>query len=211
MRLEETALKTILQEIGEWVYAESGIEMPSKTISVEIYTNPHGTLSAKGKISYLGPLMPKQKSNLPTIKLDLTVDEKIVLFPEKRNIFYLFSDKPDNLPKALTYCYEEMFTEKLRDLAERARPRDLYDVIFLYHKRHLVKNKAKFLEALKEKCKFKNIPVPTLEILKHHPQKEILVSGWENMLSHQLSNLNPFDHYWKQLPAVFNWISKLLE
>jgi predicted nucleotidyltransferase component of viral defense system len=44
-----------------------------------------------------------------------------------------------------------MFAEKLRALAERARPCDLYDVIFMYENKNLIKNKANFLQALKEK------------------------------------------------------------
>lgn len=132
-------------------------------------------------------------------------------FPKKRNIFYPFSDKPDNLPKAITYSYEEIFAEKLRALTERARPRDLYDVVFLYQKKHLIKNSSSFLEALRQKCAFKKIPFPDLRSIKYHPQKEILVSEWKNMLDHQLPNLKPFENYWKQLPTVFNWINELLE
>lgn len=87
--VEKDVLQTVLKEIGEWVYTKSGIEIPLKKISVDIYTNLRGNLSAEGKIAYCGPLRPKQKSNLPTIKLDLTWDEKIVLLPEKEE--YLLS------------------------------------------------------------------------------------------------------------------------
>lgn len=209
--LDEESLRITLQEIGDWIYEQSGIEIPFEKISVEFYKNPHGLLSIQGKLAYLGPLKQKQRSNLPTIKLDLSIHEKISLSYEKRNIFYPYSDKPAFLPKALTYCYEEMFSEKLRALAERARPRDLYDVIFLYENKNLIKNKANFLQSLKEKSAFKKIPIPTLEMIKEHRQKEILISEWDNMLGHQLNNLRPFEYYWNQLPGVFNWIEYLFE
>ncbi|NGX49975.1 MAG: hypothetical protein K940chlam5_01584 [Candidatus Anoxychlamydiales bacterium] len=209
--LDQMGLKIILQEIAEWIYEKSGIEIPVKNISIEFYENPQRLLSIRGKLSYLGPIMQKRRNNLPTIKLDLSIHEKICLLQEKRNIYYPYSDKPLVLPKALTYCYEEMFAEKLRALAERARPRDLYDVVFLYKNKHLVKSDSKFLQAVKEKSAFKKIPIPKLEVIKKHQQKDILISEWENMLKHQLSNLRPFDYYWRQLPLVFNWINNLFE
>ena len=209
--LDEINLKIILQEIGEWIYEQSGIEIFSKKSSIKFYKNPLGLFSIRGKLAYLGPIMQKQRSNLPTIKLDLTIHEKLSLLQEKRNIFYPYSDKPTFLPKALTYCFEEMFAEKIRALAERARPRDLYDVIFLYKNKHLIKSDANFLQALHEKSAFKKIPIPTLGIIKKHQQKEILISEWETTLKHQLPSLRSFDYYWKELPMVFNWIDNLFE
>jgi hypothetical protein len=95
--------------------------LPEKHISVDLYKNPHGAFSVEGKLTYFGPL--KQKTNFPRIKLDITAHERVVLPPEKRSVFHSYSDKPAHAPLALSYCYEEIFTEKLRALAERARPR----------------------------------------------------------------------------------------
>lgn len=120
-QMDESILKTILKELAEWVYDEAGIEIPEKAFllsSIRIYKD---RLSVQGKLSYDGPLKQKQKSSLPTIKLDLTLHEKIVLMPEKRDIFHHYSDKPIVAPQALCYCYEEIFAEKLRALAERAK------------------------------------------------------------------------------------------
>jgi predicted nucleotidyltransferase component of viral defense system len=139
--MKEDVLKKILKDVSEWVYEESGIELPEKYISVDLYKNPHGAFSVEGKLTYFGPL--KQKTNFPRIKLDLTAHERVVLPPEKRSIFHNYSDKPANAPYALSYCYEEIFAEKLRALAERARPRDLYDVIHLYEDRHRLSDKSK--------------------------------------------------------------------
>jgi predicted nucleotidyltransferase component of viral defense system len=204
-QMDKSILKTILKELAEWVYDEAGIEIPEKSLAVEFYTNLQGSLSAQGKFSYVGPLKQKQKSNLPTLKLDLTSHEKVVLIPEKRDISHRYSDKPKDAPQAFCYCYEEIFAEKLRALTERARPRDLYDVIHLYEERHRLGQKSKFFESLEQKCAFKKMAVPSLEAIERHPQKTILSSEWENMLSHQLPQLKPFETFWHQLPHIFNW------
>lgn len=202
--IEEAIMKKILKEVGAWVYEQSGIELPEKHISVDLYNNPHGAFSVEGKLTYFGPL--KQKTNFPRIKLDLTAFEKVVLEPEKRPIYHNFSDRPMDAPHAFSYCYEEIFAEKLRALAERARPRDLYDVIHLYEGRHRVSDKNKFLESLSAKCEFKKIPVPTLEYIERHPQRALLSSEWENMLRHQLPKLKPFEYFWDQLHGIFEWV-----
>ena len=117
------------------------------------------------------------------IKLDLTPYEKVVLMPEQREIFHHYSDKPKNSSKAFCYGYEEIFAEKLRALAERARPRDLYDIIHLYQQRQRLKEKSQLLEALKQKCAFKKMNLPSMDAIERHPQKEILSSEWDNIWS----------------------------
>lgn len=205
-QMNESFLLSLLKELAEWVYEEAGIEIPLKSLSVEFYTNLQDSLSAQAKLSYLGPLKQKQRSSLPTIKLDLTPHEKVVLIPEKREIFHHYSDKPLTAPKAFCYGYEEIFAEKLRALAERARPRDLYDIIHLYQERHRLKEKTQFFEALKQKCAYKKIPLPSLEAIERHPQRAILSAEWENMLGHQLPSLKPFESFWRQLPHIFHWL-----
>jgi len=205
-QMNKSFLISILKELAEWVYEETGIEIPTETLSVEFYTNLQDSLSIQAKLSYLGPLKQKQRRNLPTIKMDLTPHEKVVLIPEKRGIFHHYSDKPSIPPKAFCYGYEEIFAEKLRALAERARPRDLYDIIHLYQERQRIGKKAKFFKSLEQKCSFKKMPLPSLEMIERHPQKAILSSEWENMLSHQLPKLKPFETFWEQLPKIFNWL-----
>jgi predicted nucleotidyltransferase component of viral defense system len=202
--MQETLMKTILKEICEWVYDNSGIELPKKYVTLDLYTNPRGSLSAEAKLTYFGPL--KQKTNFPRIKMDLTAHEKVVLPPEKMDIFHNYSDKPLLSPKIVSYCYEEIFAEKLRALGERARPRDLYDVIHLYEKRKPAFDKSLFLQTLAAKCEFKNMPTITLSLIERHPQKTILSSEWDNMLRHQLSELKPFEYFWNKLSEVFEWL-----
>ncbi len=118
-------------EIGQWVYEKTGIDTPTNIQNFDIYENPRGGLSCQGKIGYRGPISPQGK-NIPRIKIDLTSDELLVLPPVRTAVYHPYSDAPHDGIQALTYSYAEAFGEKVRALAERTRPRDLYDVINLF-------------------------------------------------------------------------------
>ena len=124
-------LAGVFREIGEWIYERTGIEIPEELQEFEIFENPRGTVSCQGKLSYRGPIAPRS-GGLPRIKLDLTPDELLVLRPAQRAIFHDYSDAPAEGIAVLCYAYEEAFAEKVRALGDRARPRNLYDVINLY-------------------------------------------------------------------------------
>ncbi|MFU8858772.1 MAG: nucleotidyl transferase AbiEii/AbiGii toxin family protein, partial [Deferrisomatales bacterium] len=129
-RLEEEFLVAAFREVADWVYEEAGIELPRETIRFEVYANPRGGVSAAGRIGYRGPLQPQ--GDLPRVRFDLTADEVLVLEPISRTVHHPYSDVPAGGIQVLTYCFEEVFAEKVRALAERMRPRDLHDVIHLY-------------------------------------------------------------------------------
>ena len=124
--LDANFLKNVFSEIGEWIYEQTGIEIPADKQEFEIYQNPRGQLSCQGKISYKGPV--SSTHGLPRIKLDLTADERVVLPPVRAQIFHPYTDAPEDGIDVLAYDYVEAFAEKFRALAERTRPRDLYDV-----------------------------------------------------------------------------------
>ena len=109
--LDEAFLKQTFAEIGEWIYERTGIEIPSDLQTFDIYTNPRGTFSCQGKVSYRGPVATR---DLPRIKLDLTADERIVLAPVRVPVFHPYSDAPAEGIKVLAYAYEELFGEKTR-------------------------------------------------------------------------------------------------
>ena len=69
--LDANFLKTVFSEIGEWIYEQTGIEIPADKQEFEIYQNPRGQVSCQGKISYKGPV--SSTHGLPRIKLDLTL------------------------------------------------------------------------------------------------------------------------------------------
>lgn len=201
---DESFLITAFKEVADWVYEATGIQIPKDTIRFEIYTNPRDKISVQGRISYRGPLQPG--GALPRIKLDLTADEVLVLDPVSCEVHHPYSDKPAGGIQIQAYCFEELFAEKIRALAERLKPRDLYDVIHLHrhdstkHRRNII------LSTLKKKCSFKGIPVPTMDILKNKPERAELETEWENMLGHQVPVLPPFEQFWRELPELFEWL-----
>ncbi len=201
--LDETFLKEVFAEIGEWVYEQSGLELPADRQDFEIYDNPRGNKNCAGKISYRGPVSPTT-GGWPRIKLDLTADERLVLPPVRVPIYHPYSDEPDGGLEIQAYAYEEAFGEKVRALAERTRPRDLYDVINLYRNTEARPSASVLLDVLKQKCDFKGIPIPKAADLD--PFRGELEAGWEHMLRHQLPALPPVESFWDVLPEFFGWL-----
>jgi len=202
--INEEFLRNAFATVATWVYDNCGVEMPPDTISFEVYVNPRGKQVVQGKIGYRGPL--QRRGSVPRIKLDLTDDERVVLDPVQREVHHPYSDKPDAGIQALCYCYEELFAEKVRALAERLRPRDLYDIIHFFRHDEISCDRALVVTALKEKCAFKGIPVPTVADLRTRPESAELEAEWSNMLAHQLPQLPPFAHFFAELPKVFDWL-----
>ncbi len=201
--IEDGFLKRVFSEVGEWIYEQTGIEVPADLQEFDIYNNPRGRLSCQGKISYRGPVSSTHA--LPRIKLDLTADERIVLPPTTVEIFHPYSDQPEEGIEVLAYDYVEAFAEKFRALAERTRPRDLYDVVNLYRNADARPEHHQFVEVLREKCAFKGLELPRLAELE--PNRATVEAGWVHMLEHQLPALLPFTSFWDSLPEIFHWLA----
>ncbi len=203
--VDAATLRELLAEIAQWIYDESGIELPENVRSFEVYSNPRGKQSAQGRLGYRGPM--QRQADLPRVRFDRTADERVVLAPVRRPVHHPYSDQPADGIDVLSYCFEEVFAEKLRALAERQRPRDLYDVVHLY-RREVDVDRESFRATLSAKCDFKGIAVPTLMGLQAAPQHVELAVTWEQMLAHQLAQLPPFESFWNELPSVFAWLER---
>src|SRR5659263_116393 len=208
-QLDKGFLADALGEISDWVYESSGVELPRGDIRIEIFRNPRGNISAQGRISYRGPL--QRRGNLPRIKLDLTADEILVMEPVARDVYHPYADRPEDPIRVHCYSFEETFEEKIRALAERGRPRDLYDVVNIFRHDELRPDPATVLDVLKKKCSFKEIAVPDKELFENEPLRDELVADWESMLGHQLPALPPFEKYWSEIAAVFDWLYGRIE
>lgn len=202
--LNENFLKNTFFEISSSIYEKTGIELPVEHISFELFTNPRGKIAVLGKIGYIGPL--DQRGSVARIKIDITHDEALILEPVKRSIHHPYSDEPEGGLYAHCYAFEEVFAEKTRALIERARPRDLYDVIHLYRNRELITSKSLLSSTLEKKCAFKKIRVPTFTDIENHTKRGELDSEWASMLAHQLQTLPPLAQFWEELPLFFNWL-----
>ncbi len=202
--INEDFLRETFTEIAEWVYEQSGIEIPADRMKFEIYTNPRGVESCQGRVYYKGPATYSGKHSMPRIKLDLSADEVVVDEPVMIPVRHDYSDCPDDGISIQAYSYAEVSGEKIRALKERTRPRDLYDVINFFRRPESREVAGDVKSVVTKKCEFKSITFPVLADLE--PHKDICATGWDDQLRHQLQALPPFDSYWGELPAFFSWL-----
>lgn len=193
-------LEDTFSEISEWLYDQSGIEIPADRMIFDRYKPG----SCQGRIYYRGPITPTSPKQMPRVKLDLTVQELISQPPVFNLVKHPYSDLPEDKIYIQCYAYIEVFAEKIRALAERTRPRDLYDVINFFRRPESKHLAAKVRGVLQKKCEFKNIPIPTYDHLFLY--REVCRAGWEQQLAHQLQALPPFESFWDELHAFFDWL-----
>jgi len=202
--INEKFLVDRFKSIGRWIYEASGIEILEDTIRFDVYKSNDKKVSVEGCLNYIGPL--QRRNNVYRIKLDLTADELLVLPPVLREVHHPYTDKPPGGIKAYCYSFAEVFAEKIRALGERARPRDLYDVVHLYRHALPGEKPTSIFEVLKKKCEYKAISVPTMRLLEKHPKLHELESEWGSMLAHQVPMLPPKEQFWNELPEIFEWL-----
>lgn len=141
-------LLLVFAEISAWVREECGLELIVDETSFRRRRNKRGNATTQGKIGYRGP---NASPSVPKVKLDLTSDEVLTNQPVVRRISHPYSD---SLSKTQVLCYSatELFGEKLRALAERCRPRDLYDVVHMYRHPDLIGQAASVRTVLARKA-----------------------------------------------------------
>lgn len=190
-------------QLGQWLYDATGIEIPADMLRFDVWDTPRGSRAGQARISYRGPLV--RGGDPPRIRLDLTADEVLVRAPVMRPVGHPYTDAPAEGIEARCYAFDEVFGEKIRALAERSRPRDLYDVINLFRNGELAAAANAVREVVERKCAFKGIPFPTLASLD--PFREELAGEWQNMLGHQLPALPPIQSFLEALPEFFEWLA----
>ena len=164
--LDPLRLVEVFGEIGAWLLDRCGLVIRIDESSFRKRQNKRGQPTIQGRIAYVGPLA---SPSTPKVKLDLTADEVLVRPLERRPVFHPFSDmnlsghRSDHLTDVLSYSLPELMGEKLRALAERCRPRDLYDVIHTHRHPDLVGRAPDVLAVLVQKCAHAGIETPTLE------------------------------------------------
>ena len=203
--VDEDFLINSFEAVSDWVYENSDIEMPKNLISFEKYKNKKGIVSVRGKVGFRGPLL--QKRNLPKIQLDITASEILVLKPVKLKVHHPYSDEPKRRITAYCYSYVEAFAEKVRALAERARPRDLYDIVCLFRNKPLLSDHELLLSVLKKKCDHKKMEMPNFKSIRTHAKIDELDTEWESMLGRQLPILPPLKIFWQELSSFFEWLN----
>lgn len=202
--LDTTFLEEKFKAISEWVYENSGIEIPTKDINFKERETIRNTVSIKGKLSYHGPI--RRLGSLPRIKLDLTVDELLVDEPTKSVVHHSYSDLQENLFNISSYSYPELFAEKLRATVERSLPRDLYDVVEIFRRKDLLPSSSNVKKILVKKCEYKGVEIPSRKVMKDAEKVAELKSAWNNMLKHQLKDLPDIDIYLEEYSQIVDWL-----
>lgn len=201
-RYTAAELQIILGEVAGRATELSGITFPADSIAVR--ERPNGSFEAR--VAYRGPLADP---SMPRVRFDLTRSEPVLDGIARRPVFHAY---PDAIPAALTvstYTIDELFAEKVRALAERTRPRDLYDVVFVLENRPEDLNLDRVRELFREKCAVKKFAAPSSEALIALIRGAVeLASEWENMLGHQLPSLPPLEFYQSRVDGLFGWIDQ---
>ncbi len=203
--LDKDFLLDVFYSIAESLGEAVGIEFFPARFTFKVIDKGNGKLSAQGKIHYNGPL--RRRQGVATIKLDLTTtDEILVLDTVSRKVEHTYSDEPVQGIYANCYAFEEMVAEKIRALAQRIRPRDLYDVVHFFRNREMIENPQLVYNVLNQKCAFRDMEIPTYEFIENHEKLDELEPQWENMLAHQLPSMPPIESFWEDLKPFFEWL-----
>jgi len=192
-------VEPLLLRTLERVASESGIDFSTPPA---LRLRPNNT-STEGRVYYTGPRRTPQPAR---VKLDISSDEPVVRPPVLETITHPY---PDAFPWGGTircYSFDELFAEKIRAMAQRGRPRDLYDIVNLFRRNDLRIYPKEIRSALEEKCAAKSILVPTAANFVDSPLLAELQSEWDNMLGHQLPALPPLDPFLEELPILFAWL-----
>ena len=204
-QMSQDFLLDCFREIAAEVSDETGIEFFPDDFKFKVIDKGNGNFSSQGKVHYNGPL--RRTRGVATIKLDLTTDEILVLDTVNQTVFHPYSDEPAEKIHANCYAFEEVVAEKIRALAQRIRPRDLYDVVHFFRNRNMIENPQLVCKVLQKKCDFKAIEFPTFEYIQNHEKLDELEPQWEHMLAHQLPALPPMESFWNDLEPFFDWLA----
>lgn len=186
------------------VTAESGIDFST---SPRFRLRPNQT-STEGRVYYTGP----RRTPMPArVKLDITANEVVVRPPVLQRITHPYPDSFPDESSVRCYSFEELFAEKIRAMAQRGRPRDLYDIVNLFRRNDLRMYPHAIRAALEEKCTTKGIRVPSADDFVDTPLLVELESEWANMLGHQLPALPPLAPSLEELPLLFAWLEGEVE
>jgi len=173
--IEKDELKNMIENAVAMAREESGINFSD---DVEIQENENGF-----EVSVYFQIMQRGESRTK-IKIDITKKEKILLPLSMRKIIHPYSDTLET--EIRVYALEEIMAEKIRSLFQRTRPRDLYDVWYLWER----VEKRKVFKILPEKFRTKNVE---MDIKDFERRKDDFKNAWESSLRHQLKALPEFE------------------
>ncbi len=196
-------LLPIFAGVAERLLDQCGLEIFVDQKTFVRQRNRRGNPTTQGRVAFRGPSNPP---SLPKLKIDLTSDEAFTGPRHSRQVLHPYSDAEQLTWEVTAYSLPELLAEKIRALAERCRPRDLYDVVNVHRHPDLLGDPDPVRAGLKEKCVYVGIDVPTADSIADSSFKDELEQEWENMLGHQLPHLPPVAEFWNSLNSAFGWL-----
>ncbi len=184
--------KKMLNQLCEQIFEQAVIQTQIDFFRPLLFNE---TLTGyESKIKFWGANHPRnQEPPSPerwtsSIKVEIILYEKMMFATEKKNIIHPYSDKKIIADtQANCYSIEEVITEKLRALIQRAytAPRDYFDIWYLVN-HHPELNWRNIKKAFIKKVQFKNLRFINHEDLLTEEAELHLKNHWENTLKHQL-------------------------
>lgn len=135
------------------------------------------------------------------IKIDLTTkeNENVLLPLSKIDVIHPFSDEFEC--KVLGYSLLELYSEKIRSLFQRIRPRDLYDIWILS------KENMDVIDIIEEKFESKDV---VFNIEDTQGKRDKFLNAWENSLKHQMKEVPKFNVVFNEVILLLEHIKKLI-
>ena len=196
---KETPLSEILAEfenISTNILKDSGIIIQYSRKDRRSHQNTYTFY-----LAYEGPL---PGTSLKEVKVDITINERIVLPVQKKVVlrgYDEYEDLPENA-KIKVYSLEEILIEKVVALTDRARnePRDLYDVWYLTVQENM--DLTLILPEINRKLEFRERDLAGIndELLKKETRLKKL---WQTRLSYQMVALPHFDEVFRAVRRAF--------
>ena len=201
----------VLKEAIEVANNNSGILFHLDELKDMIYKDELSGFQAK--IRYWGANHSKNQAPpivdrwLTSIKLEITLYERMVFGPENLPIKHPYSDI-NSVSKIKIPCYDlkEVIAEKIRSLVQRSytAPRDFYDIWYLKNQFN-DSEWAEIREAFLMKMKYRGYIYSGVDQLMNDKNYDILKRSWEQSLRYQLqsSSFPELDDVAEGLTALF--------
>ena len=152
-------------------------------------------------LAYEGPL---PGTTVKEVKVDITIDERLVLPLQKRPVLKGYEEYEDLPDDAIVQAYslEEIISEKVVALADRARnePRDLYDVWYLTELEKM--DLASLIPEITAKLEFRGRGLEGMgaEFAKKEARLKKL---WQMRLANQMAALPHFEEVYRAVQRTF--------
>ncbi|MBC7098371.1 nucleotidyl transferase AbiEii/AbiGii toxin family protein [Candidatus Bipolaricaulota bacterium] len=209
-RLRAQALEEQVTEVVRAAEEAWQIDFSVRPFRVETIEDEYGKETYQVRIYYRGPL--RRAGDPRAIRVDVTLNEKVVFQPSRRAIIHPYSDA-DLLSDVRVPCYDllEVLAEKIRALAGQRRyaiARDLYDVAQLIERWTVDINSL--VEVLPVKLAAKGLPPDSLNIQRLESRREEFRTDWQRNLVHLVSLTVDvdFDSGWNKALEFLAWVAQ---